>query len=128
VSLNILVVDDSATVRTVIRKSLRLAGIETATVLEAADGRQALATIATRQVDLVFCDITMPVMDGVAMVEHLKQDGRLPDLPVVMISSSGTEPTIDWLRELGVRAFLMKPFRPEDIRLVFDQVLKKVEE
>ena len=76
---NILLVDDSATVRAIISKTLTMAGVETGQIFEAANGQEALELLGREWVDLVFADINMPVMGGVEMIEKMYQDGPAPD-------------------------------------------------
>ena len=120
---NILLVDDSVTVRAVINKTLQLAGVEINEIHEAANGQEGLQVLQDNWVDLVFADISMPVMDGLEMVERMSEDGLLENIPVVVVSSAGSEQRIAHLKEKGVRAFVHKPFTPEQIREVVDQVM-----
>jgi two-component system, chemotaxis family, chemotaxis protein CheY len=123
-ALNILVVDDSEIVRAVIIKSLELTNVPVKEVYQAANGRQALEVMAEHWVDLVFADINMPVMNGVAMVEKMSQDGLLKTIPVVIISTEGSTTRVQELQSKGVRAYVRKPFKPEDIRQVVDQLIE----
>ena len=122
-AFNILLVDDSLTVRAVIKKTLRLAGIEIGELHEAGNGQEALAVLDANWIDLVFADLCMPVMDGEALVDRLHETGVITNLPVVIVSSAGSEPRIARLLEKGVRDFVHKPFTPERIREVVDQVM-----
>jgi two-component system, chemotaxis family, chemotaxis protein CheY len=122
-AFNILLVDDSLTVRAVIKKTLRLAGIEIGELHEAGNGQEALAVLDANWIDLVFADLCMPIMDGEEFVDHLHESGAIANLPVVIVSSAGSEPRIARLREKGVRDFVHKPFTPERIREVVDQVM-----
>jgi two-component system, chemotaxis family, chemotaxis protein CheY len=122
-AFNILLVDDSLTVRAVIKKTLRLAGVDIGELHEAGNGQEALAVLDANWIDLVFADLCMPVMDGEEFVDRLHQSGVLASLPVVIVSSAGSEPRIARLREKGVRDFVHKPFTPERIREVVDQVM-----
>ncbi len=122
-AFNILLVDDSLTVRAVIKKTLRLAGIEIGELHEAGNGQEALAVLDANWIDLVFADLCMPVMDGEALVDRLHETGVIANLPVVIVSSAGSEPRIARLLEKGVRDFVHKPFTPERIREVVDQVM-----
>lgn len=122
-AFNILLVDDSLTVRAVIKKTLHLAGVEIGELHEAGNGQEALAVLDANWIDLVFADLCMPVMDGEEFVDRLQQSGVLATLPVVIVSSAGSEPRIARLREKGVRDFVHKPFTPERIREVVDQVM-----
>jgi len=122
-ALNILLVDDSTTVRAVIARSLELAGVPVGNLHQAANGREALAILGREWIDLVFADLCMPVMDGEALVDRLHETGVITNLPVVIVSSAGSEPRIARLLEKGVRDFVHKPFTPERIREVVDQVM-----
>jgi two-component system chemotaxis response regulator CheY len=113
---NLLIVDDSKTVRSVITKALRAAGIPTNLVLEAQNGLEALDLLRNNWIDLVLADINMPVMNGVEMLERMKADADLEATPVVVVSTEGSSTRIARLEELGVRFFLRKPFRPEQLR------------
>ena len=114
-SFNILVVDDSAVMRAMIIRTLRLSGVPVGELLEAANGAEALARVAERWVDLVLLDINMPVMDGEAVVDHLRADPAHAALPIIIVSTERSETRIASLRSRGV-AFVHKPFTPEQLR------------
>lgn len=120
---NILVVDDSATIRAVVAKTLEIAGIEVGKLFEAGDGSQALEILRDEWIDLVFADINMPVMTGLEMVAKMKDEGLLESVPVVIISTEGSRQRIEELRHQGIRAYLRKPFKPEDVREVVEKIL-----
>ncbi|HOZ46098.1 MAG TPA: response regulator [Candidatus Hydrogenedentes bacterium] len=122
-ALNILVVDDSSTVRAVIAKTLRLADVPINQLYEAANGEEALRVVATQWVDLIFSDINMPVMGGVEMVERMKDDALLSSIPIVIVSTEGSATRIDELMSKGVRAYIRKPFTPESVRSVVDDII-----
>ena len=119
---NILVVDDSETVRAVIRKALDLGGVPVGTLFQAGNGEEGLAVLRREWVDLVLADINMPVMGGVRMVEEIMADESLRDVPVVIVSTEGNAARLEALRERGVRAILRKPFAPEDIKRTVDSL------
>jgi len=122
-SLNILVVDDSATVRAVIKKTLEIAEVPVSELHQAADGQQALDILADNWIDLVFADINMPVMTGIEMVEKMAEDGLLKTVPVVIVSTEGSATRIEQLKAKGVSAYIRKPFTPEALRSVVDEIL-----
>ena len=124
-SYNILVVDDSVTVRSVIAKTLDLAGVPVGQLYQAANGQEALAVLGETWVDLVFADINMPVMNGIEMVDRMSADGMLKTVPVVIVSTEGSATRIEELRAKGVRAYMRKPFTPERLREVVNEVLEK---
>ena len=84
-SFNLLVVDDSRTVRAVLTKTLKIAKIPTNQVFEAENGKDALDIVADEWIDLIFADINMPVMNGVEMIEKLKGDPCSESIPVVVV-------------------------------------------
>ncbi len=122
-AFNILLVDDSATVRAVISKALKLAGVDINALYQAGNGEEALEVLEKDWVDLVFCDISMPVMDGEELVTAMNANGMIDTIPVVIVSSAGSEPRVARLRDKGVRDYIQKPFTPERIREVVDQVM-----
>lgn len=122
-ALNILVVDDSETVRSIILKTLTLSGLELNDPLQASNGKEALSLLRDNWVDLVLTDINMPDMGGVELIEHMKKDEVLKTIPVVVVSTEGSATRIEELKEKGVRAYIRKPFTPEKIREVLDDVL-----
>lgn len=122
-AFNILLVDDSVTVRAVISKALTLAGVDINELYQAGNGQEALAVLEQDWVDLVFCDISMPVMDGEELVAEMNSRGMIANIPVVIVSSAGSEPRVARLKENGVRDYIQKPFTPERIREVVDSVM-----
>lgn len=120
---NILIVDDSATMRAMIRRIVKMAGIPVGELYEAGDGLAALGILATSKVDLVLADLNMPGMTGVEMTHEMRQDAQLREIPVIVISA---EPNIDRLEQLkkdGVQAYVRKPFTPEAVRDVVNKVM-----
>lgn len=123
-ALNVLIVDDSATLRAVIIKSLRMAELPIQEVYEAPNGAEALKTLRENWVDLVFTDLNMPVMDGLALVEQMAKDDLMKTTPVIVVSTEGSATRIGELKSKGVRAFVRKPFTPEFIRETVERVLE----
>ncbi len=115
-ALNVLVVDDSATTRAVIGKSLRLADLPIQELHEAANGAEALAVLKQHWIDLVFSDLHMPVMDGFALVDQMAQDDLLCSIPIVIVSSEGSTTRRNQLSARGIREYLQKPVTPEQLR------------
>jgi two-component system chemotaxis response regulator CheY len=113
---NLLIVDDSRTVRAVIAKALRIANVPTGEVFEAGNGEEAIAIAREHWIDLILADINMPVMNGLEMIEHMQSDAALATIPVVVVSTEGSATRLERLRELGVRQILRKPFQPEELR------------
>lgn len=122
-SHNILIVDDSATTRAMIKRTLGLCGVPTGNLLEAADGQQALDVLDGNPVDLVLADLHMPVMTGVEMTRRMLIDPTLRKIPVVIVSADPNGARIEDLKKQGARGYLAKPFTPEALRDVLSQVL-----
>jgi len=109
----ILVVDDSASVRQVAGISLRGAGY---TVVEASDGKDALSKLEGQQkVNLVISDVNMPVMDGISFVKEMKQKANFKFTPVIMLTTEGAEDKKQEGKAAGAKAWIVKPFRPEQL-------------
>ena len=109
--MKILVVDDSAVMRNMIKRALKKGGIE-ADIIEAGDGIEALAQIPNSP-DLILCDWNMPNMSGLEFVRELRSKGE--EIPVLMVT---TETHFDKQREAkdaGATGFLAKPFTPEEL-------------
>jgi len=122
-SYTILIADDSAIVRAMVRKSIGMAGLPVGEVFEAANGKEALEILARSWVDIVFADLNMPEMGGTELVEKMSQDSMLVTTPVVIVSSEQSQVKIDELKAKGIRAYIKKPFRPEGFREVVDRIL-----
>jgi len=120
---NFLIVDDSITTRTIIKKILQLSSIEIGELHEAADGEEALEVLQNKWIDLVFADINMPRMNGVEMVQRMREDGMLKSIPVVIVSSEGSETRIEEMMAKGIKAYLRKPFTPENIKELAENIL-----
>ena len=115
-AFNILVVDDSSIVRSVIIKTLSLAKIPYGEIHQAENGKIALEIIDKEWIDLVFADINMPVMGGIEMLEAIRAGKDTEKLPVIIISTEGSTIRIKQLKEKGVSGYIRKPFTPEDVR------------
>ncbi len=123
-SFNVLLVDDSATTRSVIAKTFKLADLPINELHEAGDGQEALRILNSQWIDVVFADLNMPTMDGAQLVEHMAADRMLHNIPVVLVTIEGSVRRIDELKTRGVAAFIRKPFTPEAIRDVFGKVMR----
>ncbi len=126
--LDILLVDDSATVRGLVARALRLAGLPLGDVLQAGNGAEALEVLKTQEVDVIVTDIHMPEMDGLTLIRHLRADPSFKDLPVIVVSTEGGAERIAEARELGISAYLRKPFKPEQVKEAVNSALGVVHE
>jgi len=120
---NILIVDDSSSIRRLLKKVLELSGIELGEVLEASNGLEALDVLKREWVDFILCDIHMPKMDGIQFLRELKRDEVLSRIPIIMVSTEGREEIVQEVKALGIRAYVKKPFSPEEIREVIENLI-----
>jgi two-component system chemotaxis response regulator CheY len=111
-----LSVDDSSVMRKIVERSLRQAGLEISAVLEAGNGAEALAALADNRVDLILCDINMPVMDGLEFVKQLAGVENAKGVPVVMITTEGSESHVVQALSAGARGYIRKPFTAEQVK------------
>jgi len=115
-SIRALIVDDSSVMRKIVERSLRQAGIDLSKVFEAGNGAEALAVLAENQVDLILCDINMPVMDGLEFIKQLPGVTNAKDVPVVMITTEGSESHVVQALSCGARGYIRKPFTPQQVQ------------
>jgi two-component system chemotaxis response regulator CheY len=111
-----LIVDDSSVMRKIVERSLRQAGLEISQVFEAANGAEALGTVKENKVDLILCDINMPVMDGLEFVKQLAGVENARGVPVVMITTEGSEGHVVQALSAGARGYIRKPFTPDQVK------------
>jgi len=121
-SLNILIVDDSAMMRTMIKRAAALTGLPIGQIYEAADGLQALAVLQQQHVDALFTDINMPVMTGIELLQQIAGHERWQHMVRVIISTDGSVARRDEADGLDVRFYVEKPFRPEVMRDVLSDL------
>ena len=119
----ILIVDDSVVMRKMIAKVIRIAGIPCGEVHFARHGREALEVMDANELDLVISDVNMPEMDGIAMMRTIAGRDAPPKVPVVMVSTEGSDERIAELRRYGIRGYLRKPVTPEELTLVIEKIL-----
>jgi len=115
-SIRALIIDDSSVMRKIVERSLRQAGIELTQVFEAGNGAEALGVLKENQVDLILCDINMPVMDGLELIKQLPAVANAKGVPVVMITTEGSESHVVQALSCGARGYIRKPFTPEQVR------------
>ncbi|MGO9646875.1 MAG: response regulator [Terriglobales bacterium] len=111
-----LIVDDSSVMRKIVERSLRQAGLDLAEVREAGNGAEALGALKDSGVDLILCDINMPVMDGIEFLRQLQGQEHAKGVPVVMITTEGSESHVVQALSLGARGYIRKPFTPEQVK------------
>jgi len=110
---NVLIVDDSSTMRKIIGRSLRQAGLAVDEIFEAGDGIEGLNALASNKVDLILSDINMPNMDGLEFVKAVRANGNT--VPIVMITTEGGEDIISQAMTSGANDNIKKPFTPDQL-------------
>jgi two-component system chemotaxis response regulator CheY len=111
-----LIVDDSSVMRKIVERSLRQAGVDLQQVVEASNGAEALGVLQQQEVDLILCDINMPVMDGLEFVKQLYGNGQTRHAPVVMITTEGSESHVVQALSCGARGYIRKPFTADQVK------------
>ena len=125
---NILIVDDSMPMRAVIKKIIRASGFDVGTFFDAANGNQALAVLDENWIDLVLTDYNMPDVDGLQLLRQIKADGGMQSIPVVMITTEGSDRRVDTFMQHGAAAYIKKPFTAEAIRRTLNAILGEPED
>lgn len=120
-----LIVDDSSVMRKIVERSLRQAGVDLQTVLEASNGAEALGALRDNPVDLILCDINMPVMDGLEFVRQVSSVDNAKGIPIVMITTEGSESHVVEALSHGARGYIRKPFTPDQVKEHVLPVLEK---
>ena len=110
---NVLLVDDSSTMRKIIGRSLRQAGIAFDNIFEASDGLEALEVLESESVDIVLSDINMPNMDGISFLREKSTRDNMKDIPVLMISTETGEDIIGEAKSLGAIGAIKKSFHDQ---------------
>jgi two-component system, chemotaxis family, chemotaxis protein CheY len=109
----VIVIDDSKTVRDQVRFALEGAGYQ---VIEAVDGQDGFSKIRdTADLSMAICDVNMPAMTGIGMLEALKNQGINPSLPIIMLTTEGQPALIQKAKLAGARGWIVKPFKPEQL-------------
>ncbi|HPI92498.1 MAG TPA: response regulator [Deltaproteobacteria bacterium] len=120
---HILLVDDSNVVKAVLMKILAGSTLAIDQVFDAANGVEALKILNANTIDLVITDINMPHMDGFELIERMRLDMMLKDIPIIVISTEGSLTRVSYLEEMGIKGYLRKPFSSQDIHNILNEVL-----
>jgi DNA-binding response OmpR family regulator len=111
-ALKILTVDDSKTIRMIVKKAFRPYDC---VLLEGENGVEGLAVAGKEKPDLIVLDITMPIMSGVEMLEKLKSEDSLKDIPVIMLTAESGKDNVMQIVKMGVTDYMVKPFKGEQL-------------
>ncbi|MCF8070554.1 MAG: response regulator [Desulfobacterales bacterium] len=127
-SVNILVVDDSIPMRSVIIRTIKSSGFGAASFVEANNGKEALDKMKDDWLDLVVTDYNMPEMDGMTLIQEMKKDSIFKEIPVLVVTTEGSQEKIEEFIEKGASGYIKKPFTPELIRQKLTEILGEMEE
>ncbi len=122
-AFNVLIVDDSSSMRMMLRKTLEVSGFDIGEIFEAGNGKEALEVLENTWADLILTDVHMPEMDGFAFLKMLKEKDVVSTTPVVVVTTEGREERVDELIQLGASGWVKKPFRPEEIKEILIEAL-----
>lgn len=125
---NVLVVDDSSPMRAVIKKTVKACGFNVGQFFDAADGREALRVLKEEWLDLVLTDYIMPDMNGLQLIGEMKKDETLEAIPVVMVTTEGSDQRVRQFMEKGAAGYIKKPFTPEEIRRKLNDIMGESED
>lgn len=114
--LDVLIVDDSAAIRKILQRVLRQTEIPIGTVYEAGDGVEALETLRRQSIGLVLSDINMPNMDGLEFLTKMRAEQIWHAIPVLMVSTEGTQAKVLEAVERGASGYVRKPFTADQIK------------
>ncbi len=115
-ALDVLIVDDSAAIRKILQRVLVQADVPVGKVFEAGDGQEALNLLKGQSVGLILSDINMPNMDGLQFLGQLKSDSAFKDVPVVMVTTEGSQNKVLEAVQRGAAGYVKKPFTAEQIK------------
>jgi two-component system chemotaxis response regulator CheY len=121
--LDVLIVDDSVAIRKILQRVLRQTEIPIGNIIEAGDGREALELLKTQSVGLALLDINMPNMDGLELLGALRASEAWTNLPIIMVSTEGSQAKVLKALEMGASGYVRKPFNAEQIKEKLVEIL-----
>ncbi len=109
----LLIVDDSATMRKIVMRTVKMSGLEFEVTEEAGNGVEALEILNEGPVDIMLCDINMPEMSGIELVKEVRKLPDCENTKIIMVSTESSQELIDGVIADGANGFITKPFTPE---------------
>jgi two-component system, chemotaxis family, chemotaxis protein CheY len=122
-AFNILIVDDSSAMRAVLKKTIRISGFQVGELWEAGDGQEALKVLGDKWIDLVLSDINMPNMNGLELMAAMRDNEMMSSIPIVVVSTEGSEKRRRESEALGASGYIKKPFTPQDIKITLGNIM-----
>lgn len=120
-SLKILIVDDSITIRRIIINALKTIGY--LDVAEASNGKEALLKLEMGKIDFLITDWNMPEMTGLELTKEIRRNPATVHLPILMITTRGTEADVIDALQARVNSYIVKPFTPQELKAKIEEVL-----
>ena len=124
-SIKILIVDDSITIRRIITNALKTVGFTE--TIEASNGKEALEKLTSSKVDFVITDWNMPEMNGLDLIKEIRANPVYSSMPILMITTRGTEHDVVEALQAKVNSYIMKPFTPQELKEKIEGILKTVQ-
>ena len=112
----VLIVDDSAVMRKIVLRALQQIGLPIDNVVEVGDGQEALTALEANPIDLVLSDINMPNMDGLQFIKAMNEKGLSARIPVIMITTEGSESKVMEAIQFGAKGYIKKPFSADQLQ------------
>jgi two-component system chemotaxis response regulator CheY len=121
---SLMIVDDSATMRKIIIRTMQMSGLDFDQPVEAGNGAEALEKLKGSAVDIVLCDINMPEMGGMEMVKKVREIDACKDTKIIMVSTESSQDVVDGAMADGANGFISKPFTPEKFQKELSPFMK----
>ena len=123
--MDILIVDDSAAIRKILRRVLQQAELPIGQVYEAGDGAEAIEALKAQKVNLIFSDINMPNMDGFALLKQVRADDNLKGIPFLMVTAEAKKEDIVNAAQNGANGYIVKPFTKATLEEKVQKIMQK---
>jgi two-component system, chemotaxis family, chemotaxis protein CheY len=120
---SLMIVDDSATMRKIVMRTVRMAGLQFDKVEEAGNGVEALAKLSSGPVDVILCDVNMPEMGGLELIKKVRELGTCSATKIIIVSTESSAELVGQAMANGANGHITKPFTPEKFQEKFAQCL-----
>ncbi|PCJ51932.1 MAG: hypothetical protein COA79_25170 [Planctomycetota bacterium] len=124
-ALNVLIIDDSSILRRLLSEIIL--NRYDVSIIHAENGKAGLSFIAklNGKIDLIFCDLDMPIMDGKTFMKHMRENEKLKEIPIICLTADTNKKTILSCIQLGAKEYIVKPYNIKDLTNKIDKFLKK---
>ena len=121
--VDVLIVEDSVAIRKILQRILRQCSLPIGEIREAGDGQEALAILGSHTINLVLSDVNMPNMDGLELLRTMSANPALKNIPVIMVTTEGSQMAVMKAAEVGAVGYIRKPFNADQIKEKLESVL-----